>query len=233
MIYNIFGSSNSDDYDIMVVVPEVPKNKELCKELCAGYTAMLKDVFLDKDINVNICQIEQEDPQTRRIVKVYKGTPDECNNSLYYTYLIHKQYCTPIVTVPVQRNVELKVARALRIILTFMSRVDGYRPKIKMALASKNSAMMYTVLREINLDNDVPEQALYEKGIDYITFQKKVAFQFGQVMGLIDGKEIYTRIEILNDYDHPSYCNSSLEDMKKQFCDKLDNSGLDWDKIKE
>jgi hypothetical protein len=215
----------------MVQVPDVPKSKELCKEICRGYEARLKDYFLDKEIQVNICSIKEDEKKVKTIDRVYKGTPDECNNSVYYTYLYHKQYHPCMISTTVPRNIPLKLARGVRIILTFLSRSDK-QIVVKDALSSKDFAKRFNVLSKIDLDL-ISDKALEEKNLDRYTYYKKVSFQLGQMMGLLDGAEIYDKISLMQCYDTPIYSSCSLNEMKELFCEKLLAANLDWDTIKE
>lgn len=232
MQYNIFGSSSSQDYDIMVSVPQVPENKELCKVLCQAYEAILKDYLLDKEININICEISTDENKDRFISKVFKGTADECNNSVLSTYLRHKQYCDILVSKLVDRDVNLKLARACRIILTLLSHTP-FRANIKTALQSKNFAVQYTLLRNFDF-NIVNEQFLEKKGLSLYDFRKKVAFQFCQTMALIDGNEIYDKLECFHYYNVPIWSlDIDLNELRDLFVKTIDEADLDWDLIKE
>lgn len=231
MLYNIFGSPASDDYDIMVSVPDVPSSKALCKEICAGYEARIKDYFLDKEVQVNICKLKEIEKNVNIIEKVYKGTPDECNNSVFMTYLYHKQYCNIMVGQMVTRDVPLKLARGVRIILSFLSR-GAYGPTVNDALQSKNFIKRCEVLQRVDLDL-VTDSELDKKNIDRYGYYKKVSFQLGQMMGLLDGVEIYDHITLLNFYDTPLYSSCTLNEMKELFIQKLNSSDLDLTTIKE
>lgn len=69
------GSENSLDVDAYVIVPESMTMQE-AKKLCDSY----------KDINANLLSIKDG------VVNwCYKGTVDECNNSILATYNLHKQ----------------------------------------------------------------------------------------------------------------------------------------------
>ena len=65
----IHGSENSTDLDVIYVVDELPSLQE-CKTFCS-----------DKDENRNLITVENG-----IVTSVYKGTPDEVNNSLLRTY---------------------------------------------------------------------------------------------------------------------------------------------------
>lgn len=232
MEYNIFGSSSSQDYDIMVRVPEVPKNKELCKTLCQAYETVLKDFYMDKDINVNICDVLIDEDDNTYIADVFKGTPDECNNSVLSTYLLHKQSCQLLVTKSVERNIPLKIARATRIILTFLSRTP-FRAQIKQALKEKNFHTQYTILNNFNFDA-VSASDLAAKNLSMYDFKKKTAFQFCQVLGLLEGVEIYDKLDCYKMYGVPIWSNDiDLTALKELFFENFNKADIDWDLIKE
>ena len=68
---------------------------------------------------------------------------DEVNNSLYYTYNLHKQDFPLIIKGPVERDIFRKDIRAVRGILSTLSRTQ-YRSDIKQSLKSGwNKRMNY------------------------------------------------------------------------------------------
>lgn len=231
ILYNIYGSPASDDYDIMVSVPDVPSSKALCKEICIGYETRLRDYFLDKEVQVNICKLKEIEKNVNIVEKVYKGTPDECNNSIYMTYLYHKQYCKVMVNDKVERNIPLKLARGVRIILSFLSR-GAYSSIVHDALKSKDFMKRLGVLHRLDLDL-VTDSELEEKNLDRYTYYKKVTFQLGQMIGLLDGIEIYDHLTLLQAYDTPLYSSCSLNEMKELFMEKLNVYPIDLETIKE
>ena len=112
MKYNIFGSADSLDYDIMVKVDKLPNNKQQCHDL--GLSLMKQIDLKDKPIQLNLCEAP-----AGKITRVYKGTPDECNNCLIKTYNLHRQYHDRIPEIAYrERDVYLKVSRCVRILLT-------------------------------------------------------------------------------------------------------------------
>lgn len=178
--FNIFGSENSMDYDVMYFLPEIPEIKE-CKSMAVYYENDFP--IIDKKVNVNFAVVKDG-----RIVDVYKGSPDECNNSIFATYKLHKQYHENQVSVRVVRDVNLKIARSLRIVLTFLSRTQ-YREEVKAALRS-HFKMKIAVLKHIHFETITD---LGKNNQDLVDFKKQVAFQFAQAHGLMDGYEIYTK----------------------------------------
>lgn len=180
----IHGSENSIDTDVMYVVDELPSLQE-CKVFCS-----------DKDENRNLIVIEDG-----IVTKCYKGTPDECNNSLFATYKLHQQSDELLVTRTVDRDKRLKTIRALRGILSHLSRTS-YRPQIKEALRSEDWDFRVDVLRSIDLttiDFDYIQNNM--SGAD---IKKLIAFQIVQTAALWNGVEIYTKNEAcsyLNGFD--------------------------------
>jgi hypothetical protein len=182
LIWNIFGSETSIDCDVMVIV-----NKKLTPheshQLCTVYKQKLHDIST-KDINVNLAVIKDS-----VIEWVFKGTPDECNNSIYDTYGLHKQAqkypC--IVGKRMQRNVNLKIVRALRVILTFLTRTV-LRKECKEALRINTVNARLAALEQVDFSKlDVP---------DVVNSYKTIAFQIGQTMALINGIEVYSKTDV-------------------------------------
>jgi len=85
IVFQIFGSRTSIDSDVMVFVNEIPENEFDATTLCKEYNILLQtkypELFEGKEMNCNLAIIKNY-----KIDKVYKGTEDESNNSLFYTY---------------------------------------------------------------------------------------------------------------------------------------------------
>lgn len=189
--FYIFGSENSTDYDVLVEVDEIPAI-EVAHEMCKVFNQEISEILPDKPINSNLAVIKDS-----KVVEVFKGTPDELNNVLYYTYDNHKQYHSNPIERPVIRDIDEKILRVSRFIITFFSRTD-IRKEVKSALRGDLKQKLNTL-----------------KMIDFITMQdfsgkkeskqdiyKVIAFQFGQVFSLVDGheKDSYTKNGILKNY---------------------------------
>lgn len=131
------------------------------------------------------------------LVKVFKGTCDELINVLYYTYDNHKQFFENPIKKPVERDVDEKILRVSRFIITFYSRTN-LRSQIKMALRG-NLKDKLSVLKQIDFVEMLDFVGKKEKKED---IYKTLAFQFGQVFSLIDGyeKDSYTKNGIIKNY---------------------------------
>lgn len=179
MIRYIHGSEDSIDVDVIYVFDKMPDFNE-CKKFCA----MTEE-------NRNIITIEDG------IVKeCYIGTPDEINNALLYTYPLHEQEYPLLIERKVERDIMLKQIRAVRGILSILSRTQ-YRPQIKAALKG-NWSERIACLKEIDLcEIDFSELGKQFSGTDFL---KVIAFQIGQARGLLEGVELYTKFDIARKY---------------------------------
>jgi len=116
----------------------------------------------------------------------YKGYSDEIQNALLETYSLHNQEFPLPITKPMLRVVTNKIICSLTGILIRLAQSD-YRGEVKTALRAPNwgfrkkTAFSVLFANLLNLRID-----------DY----KYAAFQFGQAIGLIIGKEFYTKKSI-------------------------------------
>lgn len=187
----IHGSEDSVDVDTYYWVDELPSTIQECKTWCESREGENANLFTVHTETVN-------EQYSSVVDKVYKGVPDEVNNSLLRTYDLHHQESSlPPGLHYVQRDSFIKYIRAVRGILSHLSR-SQYRPDIKFALSSNDWHQKLYALRNINLSN-----------IDFSTLnnhmspediKKVIAFQIGQSLGLMDGFEYYTKGEIADAY---------------------------------
>ncbi len=228
--YNIFGSGDSTDYDIVIAVKSLA-NIEQNKQTILEIENILKIKFNNKPVNCNIAVFENG------VVKeTHKGTPDELNNSILRTYSLHKQDCDCLVIRMLPRNVDLKIARIIRTILTFSSRTKN-RIGIKNALKSDNNRLKLYTVKDLDFE-EIFNEGLGEKNITKTHFFKKTAFQLIQGLGLIlDKQEYYTKQEMVYSYpklkaflyeerltiDDISY----LDNLKTLFCSIVKHKYLD------
>jgi hypothetical protein len=169
----IHGSEDSLDVDIAYVIDR-PIDRQAAKDFCDSQTN-----------DANILTIENG-----QVSWCYKGTPDELNNSLLVTYPLHQQKCPMMITHRVERDVELKLLRALRCLLSHASRSE-LRSQVKAALRSDSIVAKLSVLKEISWSEDT----IKNKG-EYLDVIKSLAFQIGQTSALFEGVEVYTKSQI-------------------------------------
>ncbi len=210
LVIIIHGSENSLDRDAYIVVPEEMNNQD-SKELCSQY----------KELNANLIKVVDGN-----VVWSYKGTKDECNNSIMKTYHLHKQDFENPITSLVERDSGIKMLRTIRGILSYCSRTQ-WRVDVKKALSSSSLDVKMAALKSINL----MEVDDFQKNTK-IEAYKYLAFQMGQTLALIkDGIELFTKNQVINYYPElTDYLNRTPADAKKltdfynRFVKYLDNS---------
>ncbi len=163
-----FGSPDSRDVDTLYAVNNLP-SVQACKALCSNNSQESRNLIIVRDGVVADC---------------YKGLPDETNNALFHTYRLHDQQSQNPVTQPVTRIVPLKVVRAVRVILSQLSRTE-YRDPVKDALRSLNMAQRIATLAQV----DFTRLTLNPDAL------KSIAFQLVQTIALVGAREIYTKQE--------------------------------------
>ena len=189
--FYIFGSETSQDYDVMIDVPSIPPI-EVAHNMCKAWNQKLTETLKGKEINSNLGVFKNG-----TLVQTFKGTVDELINCLYYTYDNHKQYFDNPISSPVIRDVDLKIIRVARFIITFYSRTE-LRSQIKAALRG-DLKLKLSVLKKIDFTTMTEFIGKNEKTED---IYKVLAFQFGQVFSLIDGYEpdSYSKTGIMKNY---------------------------------
>lgn len=184
-IYQIFGSENSFDVDLVFFIQEMPETilekLSLSKKLSESITSS----FPEKELNTNLAICKNG-----HLTEVYKGTTDELNNALFYTYDFHKQNQENQIAKLLVRDVDLKFLRSTRMILSFASKTE-YRVLVKNALKENLSEKM-NVLQKLDLTKIVS----FGKGKNNSDIIKSIAFQLGQCIALQEGKELYTKNQI-------------------------------------
>jgi hypothetical protein len=179
--YNIFGSSSSTDYDLAVKVDVIPSTPE-AHDMCKNFNKTLSDSLTDKKMNCNLIVVNNG-----QLIDCFKGTVDELNNAILDTYALHRQLHPCFVSKRLKRDVELKISRCLRGLLTMYSRTH-LRPEIKLAIRG-NIRQQIEVLEKIDFNILIPQGK--KESLEDI--YKMFAFQIGQVFGLIDNTEHYTK----------------------------------------
>ena len=183
--YQFFGSEDSLDVDVVFFVAKMPESILEKLNLAQSCSQLIGADFPQKSINTNLACLENG-----CITKVYKGTADELNNALFYTYNFHKQPFENHIVKLLPRDVNLKFLRSSRMILSFLSKTN-YRQLVKTALKSEVQQKI-KALEQIDLStiND------FGKGQDKRNAIKSIAFQIGQSLALNNGIECYTKKQI-------------------------------------
>ena len=203
MEYVVFGSRKSLDADIFVVVKTLPITIGACKQTVQYYESQLKDKFV-KEVNVNIGTVEDG-----VITSVFKGTEDEVNNSIYYTAKYHKENKKSIVDTLLPRDIERKILRTFRIMLSMLSRSE-HRKVVKKALKGDIWEQVET-LDNLNLTQITD---IGKRNVTWEDYLKTMAFQLGQCLSLINDKnvELYSKEDIARYYPElKDYLNREVD----------------------
>lgn len=187
--FNIFGSPSSQDRDVMVYLDKLPALED-CKKLSIEINPYLETMFSDnKQSNSNFGVLKDG-----VLVEVFKGTVDEVNNSIFLTYQDHEQLRELKIKRLIPRDKQQKLLRVARIVLSFYSKTK-YREVVKKALRG-NLIEKIEALKQINMVEIVD----FDKKNQATDIYKNIAFQWGQILGLYQNKEFYTKESISQEY---------------------------------
>ncbi|GGF11159.1 hypothetical protein [Flavobacterium limi] len=209
-IYQIFGSENSLDLDLVFFIEKMPETILEKLSLSKELTASIQSNFPERVINANLAVCKNG-----HLIEVYKGTTDELNNALFYTYQNHNQQYENQIRKLLTRDIDLKFLRSARMILSFLSKTE-YRPIIKNALKNdlkeKIKALEMISLNEIHS---------FGKDVENHDILKSIAFQLGQSILLYAGNEVYTKNQIAERFpDLEKYLfrqeNPDLDNLQKR-----------------
>lgn len=142
---------------------------------------------IDKSVNINLAILSDG-----IVAWVLKGIPDETNNSVFCTYHLHRQYHPFEIQRLVPRNIENKIIRATRVILSQLTKSER-RHNVKNALKANQLFIRLDALKPIcfqKLDLKQSEEDLTE-------IVKMIAFQLGQTIALVkENRELYTKTQV-------------------------------------
>lgn len=194
--FQIFGSRSSRDYDVLVFVDQfgtTEENHQTVKRYNEELALTFRSVGMpEKKVNANLGILTS----VGTLGRVFKGTPDEVNNSLRDTYHVHDQLHDQHIkhlydrTQTFYKHVKLK--RCYRFILSFYSRTE-LRNEIKVALKG-DFKQRHDVLSKIdfNVHTEFPGKKDAKEDI-----YKTIAFQLAQTIDLVEHDiEHYTKESI-------------------------------------
>ena len=222
MAFQLFGSASSQDYDVLVFVDKldaIHANHDAVK----AYNAELGQLFdgcgmPKREVNANLGVLVDG-----KITDVFKGTYDEVNNALLYTYDNHRQFHPQQITARYDRTEtfykQLKLKRCFRFLLSFYSRVPELRPVIKPALKGTFDVRL-EALSNIDLTKHVEFPGKKELRED---IYKVIAFQLAQTLCLYHHTEIYTKEAAVEYYPgiHNCIFRNSLTATDLEYLDKM------------
>lgn len=187
--YYFFGSPDSIDVDVLVDHPEMTgssSDKEIIKKMIESHPSI-------QAWNLSLIHIENH-IIARTMQR--RGSADAVHNSLYYTYNFHlQQYENPLLF-PVKRHRLLAVQTCVRTLLSITSATN------QKAFYKKHIS---NVLREGIWTNEVEllsilsyKEQFFDDPVRNLDLLKSLAFDVGQTLSLLQGKEFYTKKEIIN-----------------------------------
>jgi len=243
IVWNVFGSgheSKGDDMwavstecDVMVCIDKAPVKIHMCHKICDGLKEPLGSIIMtDKVLNINLCTVATVDDKTH-IDWVFKGTPDECNNSVFTTYGFHKdlQQHPCFINMTMDRNVTIKIVRSTRATIGLFSRSslndESIRSAVKAALTTKTHQLRERI--KIMRTLDFEHITLPKKAVP-VNVWKTVAFQIGQTMALLETDEVFSKYGVAQKYPSLTcYLRrdvdadlESLTEFKNKYLAKLD-----------
>ena len=181
----IYGSADSIDEDSLYIVDKLPETIAECKEFCLSNKG-------DNE-NPNLATIDNGIINT-----CFKGTVDELNNAVYKTYSLHEQNYPLIIEHTVERDVHLKIVRAVRVIISHFTK-SILRKELKSSLKSSWNDRLNALRRIATLKENEIDFGTLNPNMGGCDVKKLVAFQIGQTLALINGDELYTKKEV-SDY---------------------------------
>lgn len=187
--YQIFGSASSEDLDVVFFVKSLGSIAENAAQAKQYASQLTDELGQQKTINPNLAIVSEG-----KLVAVFKGTVDELNNALFHTFDLHKQAYPKQIMQLLPRDVELKIIRCTRTVLSYFTKTV-WREPVKHALSGdiREKIVCLEKLGIISYGDEV-------NGISRMQFMKTVAFQMGQTLALMDGVECYTKESIAQQY---------------------------------
>lgn len=185
MNYQIFGSEDSQDLDICFFVDEIGNIENSKNHLIELINTLVLET--DKPINGNLAILKNG-----LVEQCFKGNIDELNNALLETYSFHHQNYPLQIKNKVNRNVDDKIQRCLRTLISYFTKT-ALRIESKKALKSNLQAkLMFLEQLDLYGHTDFGKQG------ELIEVYKSFAFQIGQTHALIKGVELFTKSSISN-----------------------------------
>jgi hypothetical protein len=176
------GSSNSLDQDRMYIFPLEHINTVIGDRA----RALLDDGIID----VNLVDFDEDG----YVCENHKGQTDEIHNALLTTYPLHVQrFPLPTSMAPkIQRTAVLKYLTGMRRMFIRLTEVELTRPMMKESLRNHHPSIGPLTFDRVDFTVIIP--------ITNVDHAKTFAFQMGQIMGLIDGFDLFTKNDIVHAY---------------------------------
>lgn len=191
--YYIYGSDDSTDKDVIIVVPkeDMPETQEDRKN---------KVFFLLKEYNLNWNATLAVIENGKISDTIYtKSWIDSLNNALLETYNLHQQNHELWVTEKQVRNKTLAIYKAVRTVLTMLTRTE-YRTQIRPIIKGIHDFELK--LQALSKIDFVSLSEFGQKNTKDADIWKIIAFYIGQNIALIENDiEIYTKKKFVSHYE--------------------------------
>lgn len=218
--YYQYGSNNSTDIDVIISIPSavMPIGQELRKRF-------VRQLLDDFNLNWNATLAVFEDGIM--IDTIYnKSWIDSLNNAFFETYKYHVQFFEIPVLKTVKRNKTLAIYKAVRTVLTFLTRTP-LRTEIKPIL--KGVHPFYAKLDVLGAIDFNDFETFNQKNAPDVDIWKILAFYMSQNILLIERNiEVYTKNDVLVYYPEltPFILRQSITEKDKTFLTQLKNEWL-------
>ena len=206
--FNLFGSADGLDIDLAVHLDNFPSKVHLGHIMVKEIESYIKEKYYPnetREINATLIKVENG-----IVVKTLKGTNDETNNSLYYTYDQHPQFFPCFINRPLERDLPAALVRGLRGLLSTFTRKSTIIQRTFTRKGKPKVITIRSVVREALKDGRLGTRLEMLKQLTFIDFStdhesdrllehyKLAAAQFAQKLALINGYELYCKA----DYAH-------------------------------
>ncbi len=197
-LFNIFGSPNGSDLDILVSVNEIISNNKHIDRICELYAEYFTNIY-SCDVDINLVVVKDH-----KIQWVAHGTCWETNNALFTTYALHEQQYPCFVDSCVEPNnqeINMKIHRAVRNILSIYTRSVEYRDLVKKGLHPKST--LTDRLEIIKLIDNTKNTWASNRDDETKIFRqtKRGCYQVLQTLAILnDSVGLYTKDQLLNLY---------------------------------
>ena len=190
------GSADSVDKDSLYLLsssvfpwPTGPERNKILEQLVRGFTD-----------DRNLFQIDES---TKCVNNCFRGYPDEIHNALIRTYDLHSQHFPLWAGIlngdsklGIQRNVAVKILGGVRGVVVKVFKRRGKKGEGKV-LRSRKWSIVWNQFKTLDFEDVFQNVKLDEEEKEWSDDVKYVAFQIGQMLSLVYGKDVYTKSEVI------------------------------------
>jgi hypothetical protein len=196
MLYNVFGSPDGQDMDVLVLaaLDTVSMKQGEIDKMCNRHSTLLTS---EKRVDVNLIVVEDG-----VVSWVAHGTLWETNNALLSTYHLHQQHYPLFVTRPLSpsdQDINQKIHKTARYILSMYTRCREHRTAVKTALLHTTPLLTRLKTIESIITSEYQWMDTRDDIIRIRRQTKRATHQVLQSLHLLQGRECYTKQDLLQD----------------------------------